>query len=351
LGFTDLLLKRPEMLADPHKAHKFLETIRTAAQDSSNVVNRLREFYRARDASDLFPLALINPIVEQTVSLTQPRWKDQALATSRTIVVRTELEQVPAVPANESDLREALTNLVFNAVDAMPQGGTITLATRLEGGEVVIEVRDTGVGMSEDVRRRCLEPFFTTKGEQGTGLGLAMVFGIMQRHRGTLEIASDPGQGTAITLRLPVDGASRPDSAPEESASVPPLHILVVDDEPAVLDFVSTALAADGHQVAVARDGMQALARIKDARLDLIVTDRAMPRMNGDQLAAAVRLARPDLKIILLTGFGEVMAAQGEVPEHVDLVVSKPVSVTQLRVAVARLFASAPGDAELREAA
>ncbi len=351
LGFSDLLLRRPDLLTDPQKVQKFLVTIRTAATDSSNVVNRLREFYRAREASEAFPLVLLNPLVEQTVSLTQPRWKDQALASSRTVVVRTELEEVPAVPANESDLREALTNLVFNAVDAMPYGGTITLATRVEGGEVVIEVRDTGVGMSDEVRRRCLEPFFTTKGEQGTGLGLAMVFGIVQRHRGTVDIASEPGQGTTIRLRLPVSGVARPDAVLDDFVAVTPLHVLVVDDEPAVLDFTATALHADGHRIAAARDGMEALARIKDVRFDLIVTDRAMPRMNGDQLAAAVRLARPDTKIILLTGFGEVMAAQGEMPDHVDLVVSKPVTVTQLRAAVARLFGSSRGVSDPRAAA
>ena len=346
LGFSDLLLKRPDLIADPQKVHKFVTTIRTAAADSSNVVNRLREFYRTREASEAFPLVLLNPLVEETVSLTQPRWKDQALANSRTIIVRTELADLPAVPANESDLREALTNLVFNSVDAMPCGGTITLATRLEGGEAVIEVRDTGVGMSEDVRRRCLEPFFTTKGEQGTGLGLAMVFGIVQRHRGTVDVASEPGQGTSILLRLPVNGVARPETILDDMICVTPLRVLVVDDEPAVLDFMYTALQADGHDVATARDGMDALSQIKGDRFDLIVTDRAMPRMNGDQLAAAVRLARPEIRIILLTGFGEVMAAQGERPDHIDLVLSKPVTVTQLRTAVARLFRSDSGGEE-----
>ena len=351
LGFSDLLLRRPELLADSDKVKKFLATIRTAALDSSNVVNRLREFYRARDASEAFPLVLLNPLVEETVSLTQPRWKDQALANSRTVVVRTELHEVPAVPANASELREALTNLVFNAVDALPFGGTITLSTRHDGGDVVIEVRDTGVGMSDEVRRRCLEPFFTTKGEQGTGLGLAMVFGIVQRHRGSIDITSEPGQGTAVIVRLPVNGVSRPEAMPDDLTPVAPLHVLVVDDEPAVLEFISTALQAEGHRVATARDGMDALSQIKDVRFDLVVTDRAMPRMNGDQLAAAVRLARPEVKIILLTGFGEVMAAQGEVPDHVELVVSKPLTVAQLRAAVAKLFAAPRGGAEPREAA
>jgi signal transduction histidine kinase/ActR/RegA family two-component response regulator len=349
LGFADLLLKRPEMLADTAKASRFLETIRTAARDSSNVINRLREFYRAREASEAFPLVNLGRIVEQAVELTQPRWRDQALANSSTVIVRTEVRDPPPVPANESDLREALTNLIFNAVDAMPQGGTITLAARPDGEDAVLEVRDTGIGMSEEVRSRCLEPFFTTKGAQGTGLGLPMVFGIVQRHRGTLDIRSEPGVGTTFTIRLPRSGASRAEPVTDDVTMTAPLDVLVVDDEPAVLDFVATVLQADGHRVIAARDGMEALHQVKQGHYDLIVTDRAMPRMNGDQLAAAVRLARPEVKIILLTGFGEVMMAQGEFPDQVDLVVGKPVTVTQLRQAIARLFAA--GGTRRREAA
>jgi ligand-binding sensor domain-containing protein/signal transduction histidine kinase/CheY-like chemotaxis protein len=339
LGFTDLLLRRPELLADREKARAYLKTVQTAATDAGHMVSRLREFYRARDLEETLPLVDVNAVVEQAVSLTQPRWKDQALADNLTVTVGVELQEVPLVPANASDLREALTNLIFNAVDALPQGGTITLATRCDGEHLVIEVRDDGLGMSDEVRRRCLEPFFTTKGEQGTGLGLPMIYGIVQRHAATLEIDTAPGRGTAIAIRLPVGGGAAADSVLDGDAlDVDPLDVLVVDDEPAIVEFLSTALRGDGHRVETAKDGMEALLRIKHRAFDLIVTDRAMPRMAGDQLAAAVRLARPATRIILLTGFGEIMLAQSQAPDGVDQILSKPVTVTALRSALAALF-------------
>jgi len=147
-------------------------------------------------------------VIEQTVSLTQPKWKTQARSSGRTIEVVTNLEDVPPVTGNPSELREALTNLIFNAVDAMPEGGTITLRSHSEDQAVLCEVSDTGTGMSEDVRTRCLEPFFSTKGDKGTGLGLSMVFGTIKRHNGTLDIESAVGRGSTFRIRFPVDNGA-----------------------------------------------------------------------------------------------------------------------------------------------
>ncbi len=203
LGFTELLCNRPETLADTKKTLRYLQMMNTAAQDAGVVVNRLREFYRQREEGEVFAPVDLNKLIEQAVSLTQPKWKNQAEAKGVTIQVVTEFERIRPVAGSEADLREALTNLIFNAVDAMPQGGTITVRTRSANSRVIMEVADTGMGMTEDVRQRCLEPFFTTKGDRGTGLGLSMVYGILQRHLGSVEIDTALGKGTTFRLSLP----------------------------------------------------------------------------------------------------------------------------------------------------
>lgn len=207
-GFSELLLAQPALMEDPSSAREYLELINTSSKDAAAVVRRLREFYRYRDAGEPFCPVDVTDLVAQVISLTQFRWRDQAMANGVSITIETDLQPVPLVAGHESDLREALTNLLFNAVDAMPRGGAITVSTRGRDGTVSIDVRDTDTGMTEEVRRRCLEPFFTTKGEHGTGLGLAMVYGIIQRHGGSVALESAPGVGTQVMLSLPAASMS-----------------------------------------------------------------------------------------------------------------------------------------------
>jgi len=234
-----------------------------------------------------------------------------------------------------------LTNVTFNSVDAMPEGGTITIRSRVEGETVVLEVEDTGMGMTEDVQRKCLEPFFTTKGDDGTGLGLPMVYGIVRRHGGTVQIDSAPGEGTRFAVRLPIRSpaavkeagppAVRPYDGPKG------LRVLVIDDEPRILSLVSAYLERDEHVVETASDGREGLNKFRAGNFDIVITDRSMPKMNGIQLAVAAKGFRPETPVILLTGFGEVMEDQGEHPEGVDLILSKPVTQGALREAVSKL--------------
>ena len=334
LGFCELLQIRPEILDDQAKALGYLETIQTAARDAASVVGRLREFYRADKGSKPFAPVNLKRLLEQTITLTRPRWKEQAQAAGVNIEIALDLEPVPPIAGEESALREVLTNLVFNAVDAMPAGGTLTLRTRREGDAGIIEIADTGTGMTEEVRQRCLEPFFSTKGEHGTGLGLSMVFGIVQRHSGSLDLRSEPGQGTTFRIRLPLMEASASQTA-EKTTSRPPraLRILVVDDEAPVRDTLSAILFADGHEVALATDGADGLKRFGAGQFDLVITDKAMPGMNGDQMAAAIKSVAPETPIILLTGFG-LFYNQEDFPD-IDVLASKPVRIPALREAIA----------------
>jgi PAS domain S-box-containing protein len=344
VGYSELLLSQPEVFADPQRSRRYLQLIAIGAQDAAGVVRRLRDFYRQRAPDDeLTPVALPE-LVAQVVALTRPKWKDQAQADGRTIEVLTDLRPVPPVLGEEGELRELLTNLLFNAVDAIPARGTITLRTRRTGERVHLEVSDTGIGMTEAVRRRCLEPFFSTKDGQGTGLGLAVAHGIVQRHHGELTISSVPGEGTTVTLHLPVVAPAAAPAAPAAAPPPVPLRVLHVDDEPAVGEVVAACLRADGHTVQTAANGRAALAWLGGGHFDAVITDSAMPGLSGRQLALLCKTVAPATPVILLTGFGDLMAA-GALPPGIDRVLGKPVTRETLRAALADLSpgGAAPG--------
>lgn len=339
LGFSELPLLRPELLADPEKMKKHFEVICTAAKESAKVVSRLREFYRYREQAEVSLPVVPNDLVQQVILLTRPKWKDEALARDINIHLETDFKNVPTISGNESELREMLTNVVFNAIDALCEkgGGTLTFRTFQKEGAVMLQVIDTGVGMSEEVRAHCLEPFFTTKSEHGTGLGLGIVYGIIRRHGGEINIESELGKGTTVTIQLMIH---KDEPAPPPPAAAPnerkKLRILVVEDEPMVKEVILLYLNTDKHEVETAANGVEGLEKFRAGTFDLIMTDRAMPQMNGDQLARAIKETDPQKPVILLTGFGDVMSGSGEDPENVDLVVGKPFTMNQIRNAVAR---------------
>ncbi len=339
LGFSELLANNEAILRDQASARKYLEIIQTAAKDASSVVARLREFYRSRDNRESFSAINLSKLVEQSVTLTKPKWKDQAQASGATIEVVTMLEAMPPVAGEESALREVFTNLIFNAVDAMPKGGTITVRAFRLDESAVIEVGDTGTGMTEEVRRRCLEPFFSTKGDRGTGLGLSMVFGIIQRHSGIIDIRSQIGQGTTFVITLPFDQSAVAGPAVETpTAAVRALRLLVVEDDEQVQELLGAALTADGHTIQIASHGVEGLKCFLDGTFDLVLTDKSMPGMSGDQLATAIKQIAPKMPIILLTGFGQFLDPE-DYPD-INVLAPKPISIAALREAIATALKS-----------
>lgn len=342
LGFADLLLTKDELLSDKAEARKCLELLRTSANDAASVVSRLREFYRPLSADEEFPIVDLVKIITQAVSLTEPKWRHQAQATGVTVTVTTQFKSLPIVAGEESALREVLTNLIFNAVDAMPDGGGIHLETAVLDEKAVIRISDTGTGMTETVRQRCLEPFFSTKGDRGTGLGLSMVYGIIERHRGQLEIESAVGKGTTFIIRLPLAEELPMDavSAPiEVKAKTSALDVLVVDDEARIREVLSTYMRCDGHSVATAASGREALEKFRRHRFDLVVLDGVMPEMSGEQTARFIKQLNHDTPIIMLTGFGA--PTESETGTSVDAILHKPVTLGVLRHAIERLLHAA----------
>jgi len=330
-------------------AREQLETILRAIEDVGQTVDRLREFYRPHDAKLAQALVQLDRIVAQVVTLTRARWHD--MPQKRGIVIRVETsvaEDVPPILGSESDIRDALTNLVLNAVDAMPEGGTLTLRAYpwpKPPSHVRVEVCDTGIGMDEETRNKCLEPFFTTKGERGTGLGLAMVYGAVRRHAGDIEIDSQPMKGTRVSLIFPIgvdpgQAADAPSTAKLRSPRRS--RILVVDDDPLLLKSLRETLMIDGHDVTVA-DGGQAgidtfvLAHRRGEPFTVVLTDLGMPYVDGRKVAAAVKAEMPGTPVVLVTGWGQRMQSENDLPPHVDRIVSKPPKLSELRRALAEL--------------
>ena len=340
IGYTELLLNDPAMLDDKPSVLGYLKTMNTAGRDAAHVVGRLREFYRPREETDVFECVALNQLIEQAVALTQPKWKDQARANGRTIEIELDLEKVPTISGNPAELREVLTNLIFNAADAMPSGGTITLRTYRLPERVGFEVIDTGTGMTEEVRARCLEPFFSTKGEGGTGLGLSMTFGIIKRHEAALEIESVPGHGSTFRISFPSNVKILTAAAAANVASQRALRVLVVDDEAVARDVVRKYLMADGHEVVTAANAREGLEDFQASTFDLVVTDHAMPGMNGTQFAGSIKAARPGQPILMLTGFSDPSRDTQQRPAGVDLMLTKPIPQKDLREALAQLCPS-----------
>ena len=351
LGFTELLLLRLDT-SQPRseKERRYLEAIHTAAQNATMVVSHLREFYRYREAQEPQQPVDLSAIVEEAILLTQPHWKDQALANGILVQVETALQPVPLIMGNKAELQEMLTNLILNAVHALRGEGKITIRTYTDHEPhsgtaamrseptVVLTVSDTGIGMDEETQRRCFEPFFSTKGDHGTGLGLAAVYGIVQRHGGTIAVASVPGQGTTFSVYLPIPLQIPTVSQPTLLPATRQLQVLVIDDDALVRAVIVESLRQAQHQVETATDGWEGLQKFRNGHFDLVITDRAMPKLNGDGLASAIKALHPTTPIILLTGFGELMRDNDELPTGVDCVMSKPFTLTTLQQTIAQVM-------------
>lgn len=344
LGYAELL--QPHIAALDGEREKFLlANLKSAAQDGAHVVSRLQEFYRPAGNAHLRVGVDVNQTIEHALTLTAPRWRDKCRAEGIQIDPSLELTPVPNLLGNAAELREVLINLIFNAVDAMPQGGRLVLRTKVQDGRIQIEVSDTGVGMSEEECARCLEPFFTTKGESGTGLGLASVYGFVQRYGGAIRVKSEKGKGASFTLTLPASDAQidRTQIQPHEPTS--PLKILIVDDQEIIRELIAEILRSDGHNITVAATGVEALLQLNKGQFDLLISDLSMPDMTGSQLASEIRAKGDKTPFILLTGFGDEMLAQGSTPLGVDLVLSKPVTSASLYQAIKKILPTeAPAD-------
>ena len=344
LGYGDMLLADLERFPIDSKARTYLQEMVLAGCDNAKMVERLREFYRPRATREYRQAVDLNEVIEQAISRTAPKWQSEADAAGATIHIKKDFGDIPLVCGAPDELREVFTNLIFNAVDAMPQGGRIFFRSREVVNRIRLEMSDTGIGMSEETLRNCMEPFFTTKGKRGSGLGLAMSYGIIRRHGGSIEINSKLNKGTTFTIYLPVPEEVIESTDVEVEAIVDPLRILVVDDHAAIREIVSAYLAEDRHTVETAADAREAMMKFRSHRFDLIITDRAMPEISGDELAASIKELEPNKPVIMLTGFADLINETGRRSENVDLIVSKPARLDDLRKAILKVMPKSKRD-------
>jgi signal transduction histidine kinase/CheY-like chemotaxis protein len=347
---TESLLESEPNLSP--RTRESLQTIQRAMEGITATVARMREFYRPRAAESAHLPFQLNTVALQVIDLTHARWGDMPQKRGHVITVRTDLAaDLPAIPGVESEIREALVNLVLNAVDAMPKGGTLTLRTKLlpapqGAGYLEVSVADTGIGMNDEVRRRCMEPFFTTKGERGSGLGLASVYGVVRRHGAEIDIRSVQGRGTTVSLIFPVPVAPEAPTAttpPRRIQAAPErLRLLLVDDDPLFLKSLGDLLESDGHMVTETSGGQQAIDAFRAAQqrrepYSAVVTDLGMPYVDGRRVAAAVKEASPTTPVILLTGWGQRLMSDDDFPPNIDRVLTKPPKLRELRQTLAEL--------------
>lgn len=335
LGRAQLMLRSN----DPEKIERGLNIIIKTAEDGAKTVKRIQDFARQRRDHDFEPVC-IDQILLDVSEITRPRWKDRAEASNVQIGLDLQIRSKAKVMGDESELREVLVNMVFNAVDAMPEGGQITLAAEDVDGAVVVSVADTGSGMAPEVKSRIFDPFFTTKGKAGMGLGLAVSFGIIRRHEGSVEVESEVGVGTRFRISLPKAVVSEDAVVPASKIEKPVLEaasahiarprnvnqakILVVDDEEAVRELLRDLLEAEDCRVYLAPGGREALGLFEVHQFDAIFTDIGMPGMSGWELAHAIRQRDEKVPIAVITGWGSAVGSDEQKEARVNWVITKP---------------------------
>ena len=338
LGYSELLQQLCRNKPVAPEFGEFVDSIVNASLEAVETITRLSDFQRPAELSGQRASLTLNALIEKAIGFTRPSWEAEARGRGTPVEIVSDLGKIEQLMGSAADLCEVFTHLILNAVDAMPQGGTITVQSRMLAGQIEASVADTGVGMTPEVRRRCLEPFYTTKGGRSSGIGLSVVHGAIERHGGTLRIESSPGHGARFIMTFPT-GQKCADLEPLPPAKCTrPLRILAVDDHPVQTELIARMLGGEWHIVATATNGREAIERFDSEHFDLVITDKAMPGMSGDQLAAAIKAREPGTPVIMLTGLGRVSEEAEDLSEFVDLLVAKPASLKDLQAAITKVM-------------
>jgi len=327
LGRAQLLI---EKTGDPGHL-KGLKIIEKAALDGAETVRRIQEFTRVRADSSTFVHVDLNDIIEDAVEFTRTRWKNEAEAWGRHIDVFCDLKGSGGTQGDPAGLREVFTNLIINAVDAMPECGKIVISTFDENGKIVAEVADTGEGMSSEVRKKLFEPFFTTKGSHGNGLGLSICYGIVSRHGGCIEVESTEGRGTTFTIRLPIIHAEQTDIQAPVTNRVLPSTVLIIDDDDNMREVLSDTLVQSGCSVDQSASGEGGLDLFGTQQYDIVMTDLGMKDMSGWDVARIVKEKSPETPVVMLTGWGAQIDEKTAGKRGIDFIMAKPFKIDKIR--------------------
>jgi len=309
-----------------------LEVIEKAASDGAETVRRVQEFSSMRaDDKDFIHLDL-NEVVNDALDFTRTRWKDEAELKGIKIQIKKELSPISSIMGKASELREVLTNLINNSLDAMPQGGRIKIKTFEEDKCVFLKVEDTGIGMPVDVMKRVFDPFYTTKGPKSTGLGMSLSYSIITRHQGTISVDSQEGKGTTFTIMIPTERVKKIEEGEfkEFSKKERKANILVIEDEEDIKNLLSDILTSDGHKVTTASDGKEGIEVFKKGSFEIVFTDLGMPGMSGWEVASSIKKLCPEVIVIIITGWGIQHDKDKQKKSGVDMIVNKPFKLNHL---------------------
>jgi signal transduction histidine kinase len=333
-----IIIGHAELIKQPNSPH-FTGSHRAivqAARDGAHTVRRIQEFVRARPENHTTRVDLAE-LAEDVIQLTKPRWRTTMLETGITIELRQDLQPVPPILGDATELREVVTNLILNAVDAMPQGGILMVATGMLGDQAYLDVGDTGMGIAPELRERIFEPFFTTKAQRGTGLGLAVSRSIALRHEGDLTVESAPGAGSCFRMTLPLPATATEEPTPDQvepQGQLQPLRVLLVEDDQEVRDTLAQLLMLDDHSVDRAASGREALDLFQPGAYDVVCSDLGMPGMNGWELIGQLRERDPALVTVLLSGWGAQIDPAEARARGADFIVAKPIDLQELHTAL-----------------
>jgi PAS domain S-box-containing protein len=335
LGHIQLILPQIE----DEEIRRRLQNIEKAVYDGSNTVRRLQRFTeRERDPKAVASTIDVEEAVKDVVELTRPRWKNLMERSGRTIDIKLDLASNCLAEINASDLREVLTNLLLNAIDAMPQGGVVSFRSYCQGELVFLDVSDTGIGMSKDVAERIFDPFFTTKGIGNSGLGLSVSWSLIGRYGGDIQVKSKSGKGTTFTIKLARAEAVKTHVASKTGEGSSSYRLLLVEDEPEILNLLRDMLRLKGHRVVAMSDGEKALELIDSSQFDLVLTDLGMPVVSGWEIAKRTKAKNPKTPVVMITGWGAQYEDIDLASRGVDLMLAKPLSWDKLLSSIEKLL-------------
>jgi len=333
LGRTQMLIR---MIGGSDAGTKRnLEIIERTALDGAETVRRIQEFAKVGDKSSMVPVDL-NEIVEDSISITKPRWKDQMQVQGIVIETRLVKSKIPRVAGKPSELRELFVNLIHNAIDAMPEGGRISLETGTRESAVYAIVGDNGEGISPKTVDNIFDPFFTTREPTNSGLGLSIVLGIVERHGGTIDVKTKLGEFTEFRVEIPVLLDDFREAKRQEVERVEPepalvkARVLIIDDEADIRNLLVDMLAGEGHEVDIASSGEEGIRKCKRGNYDYVITDLGMPHMSGWEVARKVKDLRPEATVILATGWGIRFDEEKLKSAGIHRVITKPFQVDEV---------------------
>ncbi len=331
LGYSDLLLEIQQTTDPSDRQYGYLKIIGRAAEDAREMVNRLQESMRADAGIRMEPIS-ISELVSEVVRSVRPILNSVPEYINSPVKV---VESVPddlVVTVCRSQLKEALQNILINSIHAVSPGNEISIRVFADSEKVTVQVIDTGKGMSKEVLRQCTEPFFTTKGSNGTGMGLAMVYGIVQRHSGELKVESTLDVGTTVTMTFPlVQDTAEVMDYEVSTLPVTPMKVLIIDDDISSLKLIAAYLKHDDHSVTAIEDPVEAVSVFQNGDFDLVITDMEMPDVSGGDLAQQIKSISSDTPILMITGFAELLRDKYHYPRGISFIVGKPFTLGELR--------------------